>query len=107
MYNPITIISLVMLLGSHFQVTVTTANIADLGECLIAWLRPGYSFSLLHTQHPSLRNQPKTMFTVVYAALMITQQACLLHITFIFMQRTSQQTTQPVEKLVVELIRDQ
>ncbi len=52
-YNPNTIIGLVMPLSSHTPATVTTANIADLGECLIGWLRPGYSFYLLYTQCPS------------------------------------------------------
>jgi hypothetical protein len=36
MYNPIAIIGLVMLLGYHFQGTVARADMADLGECLIA-----------------------------------------------------------------------
>ncbi len=52
-YNPNTIVGLVMPLGSNIPASVTTANIADLGECLIGWLRPGYSFYLLYTPHPS------------------------------------------------------
>jgi GAF domain-containing protein len=52
-YNPNTIIGLVMPLGSNTPASVTTANIADLGECLIGWLRPGYSFYLLYTPRPS------------------------------------------------------
>ena len=43
-YNPNTIIGIVMLLDSNKPSTVTTANIAELGECLIGWLRPDYSF---------------------------------------------------------------
>jgi hypothetical protein len=52
-YNPKTIIGLVIPLGSNTPSSVTTANIADLGECLIGWLRPGYSFYLLYTARPS------------------------------------------------------
>ncbi len=52
-YNPNTIVGLVMPLGSNTPASVTTANIADLGECLIGWLRPGYSFYLLYTPRPS------------------------------------------------------
>ncbi len=52
-YNPNTIIGLVMPLGSNTPSSVTTANIADLGECLIGWLRPGYSFNQLYTPCPS------------------------------------------------------
>jgi GAF domain-containing protein len=52
-YNPNTIIGLVMPLGSNTPASVTTANVADLGECLIGWLRPGYSFYLLYTPRPS------------------------------------------------------
>lgn len=52
-YNPNTIIGLVMPLGSNTPSFVTTANIADLGECLIGWLRPDHSFYLLYTPRPS------------------------------------------------------
>lgn len=52
-YNPRTIIGLVIPLGSNTSDAVTTATIADLGECLIGWLRPGLSFSLLYTLCPS------------------------------------------------------
>jgi DNA-binding transcriptional MerR regulator len=52
-YNPNTIIDLVMPLGSNIPASVTTANIADLGECLIGCLRPGYSCYLLYTPRPS------------------------------------------------------
>ncbi len=52
-YNPDTMIGLVMPFGSNTPATVTTANIADLGECLIGWLRPGNSFYLLYTPRPS------------------------------------------------------
>src|SRR5205085_2053198 len=51
--NPNTMIGLVMPLGSNTPASVTTANIADLDECLIGWLRPGYSFYLLYTPYPS------------------------------------------------------
>ncbi len=52
-YNPKTIIGLVLPLGSNIPTSVTPENIADLGECLIGWLRPGYSFYLLYTARPS------------------------------------------------------
>jgi len=52
-YNPNTIIGLVIPLGSNTPASLTTANIADLGECLIGWLRPDYSFYLLYTPRPS------------------------------------------------------
>src|SRR6266516_2187700 len=52
-YNPNTIIGLVLPLVSNTPALVTTANIADLGECLIGWLRPGYSFNQLYTPCPS------------------------------------------------------
>jgi DNA-binding transcriptional MerR regulator/GGDEF domain-containing protein len=52
-YNPNTMIGLVTPLGSNTPSSVTTANIADLGECLIGWLIPGYSFYLLYTARPS------------------------------------------------------
>jgi DNA-binding transcriptional MerR regulator len=52
-YNPNTIIGLVMPLNSNTPASVTSANIADLGECLIGWLRPDYSFYLLYTSRPS------------------------------------------------------
>jgi DNA-binding transcriptional MerR regulator len=52
-YNPRTIIGLVIPLRSNTPDAVTTATIADLGECLIGWLRPGLSFSLLYTPCPS------------------------------------------------------
>lgn len=52
-YNPDTVIGLVMPLGSTIPASVTAANICDLGECLVGWLRPGYSSYLLYTSHPS------------------------------------------------------
>ncbi len=52
-YNPETLIGFVMPLGSNPPASVTTANIADLGECLVGWLRPDYSFYLLYTPRPS------------------------------------------------------
>ncbi len=52
-YNPNTIIGIVMPLDSNTPSTVTTANIAELGECLIGWLRPDYSFYLFYTPCPS------------------------------------------------------
>jgi DNA-binding transcriptional MerR regulator len=52
-YNPDTIIGLVMPLGSNIPASVTAANIAELGECLVGWLRPGYSSYLLYTSRPS------------------------------------------------------
>lgn len=51
--NPGTIISLVMPLGSNTPASVIPANIAELGECLVGWLRPGYSSYLLYTSSPS------------------------------------------------------
>jgi DNA-binding transcriptional MerR regulator/GGDEF domain-containing protein len=52
-YNPNTIIGLILPLGSNIPASVTPATIADLGGCLIGWLRPGYSFYLLYTPRPS------------------------------------------------------
>jgi DNA-binding transcriptional MerR regulator len=52
-YNPNTIIGLFMPLGSNVPPSVTTANIADLGECLIGWLRPNFSFYLLYDPLPA------------------------------------------------------
>jgi DNA-binding transcriptional MerR regulator len=52
-YNPNTMIGIVMPLHSITPPAVTTANIAELGECLIGWLRPDYSFYLLYTPCPS------------------------------------------------------
>ena len=52
-YNPNTIIGLILPLGPNIPASVTPATIADLGECLIGWLRPRYSFYLLYTPRPS------------------------------------------------------
>ena len=52
-YNTNTRIGLILPLGSNTPDFVTVENIASLGECLIGWLRPDYSFYLLYTPLPS------------------------------------------------------
>jgi DNA-binding transcriptional MerR regulator len=52
-YNPNTIIGIVVPLGSNTRSIVTETNLAELGECLVGWLRPGYLFNLLYTPCPS------------------------------------------------------
>lgn len=56
-YNPNTIIGLVMPLGANVPSSVSPATIADLGECLIGWLRPNFSFYTLYTPKPGFEHE--------------------------------------------------
>jgi DNA-binding transcriptional MerR regulator len=46
--NPQTIISIMLPIESRLSPSVSTANIAELGSCLIGWLEQGLSFYLLY-----------------------------------------------------------
>jgi DNA-binding transcriptional MerR regulator len=50
---PSTIIGLVLPVESLIPNSLSTANIKDLGPCLIGWLKPGLSFYLLYDPVPS------------------------------------------------------
>ena len=87
-YNPNTLIGIVMPLGSNLPSSVTTANIHELGECLVGWLRPGYSSYLLYTSRPSF--EEPTDFRIHPLRVMkngIVQDAVRRDSTWIVVQR--------------------
>jgi GGDEF domain-containing protein len=77
-----------MPLGSNIPATATAANIAELGECLVGWLRPGYSSYLLYTSRPSF--EEPTDFRVHPLQVLkngIVQDEVRLDSTWIVVQR--------------------
>ncbi len=58
-----------MPLNSNVPSSVRASNIADLGECLIGWLRPGYSFHLLYDHAPTFEEPTDFRMQPVQAML--------------------------------------